>query len=174
MRLNDLGPDWMKRGLRCVVAIVASVFAVVGQSPASTPRTTPPEFVDALNSAFGKQTTQRATHAKGVVLLGRFTPAATAAGISKAVHFSKTVPVTVRFSDNTGIPAISDKAGPARAGDPVPAPGRHRDGSRDPFVQRVPGEERGGHENIFDGGRGECGGPGTDPGAEVHRGPPGR
>ena len=32
--------------------------------------TTPESFVDALNSAFGKQTTQRAAHAKGVVLLG--------------------------------------------------------------------------------------------------------
>jgi len=36
--------------------------------------TTPESFVDALNSAFGKQTTQRAAHAKGVVLLGRFVP----------------------------------------------------------------------------------------------------
>ena len=34
--------------------------------------TTPESFVDALNSAFGKQTTQRAAHAKGVVLLGKF------------------------------------------------------------------------------------------------------
>jgi hypothetical protein len=28
--------------------------------------TTPESFVDALNSAFGKQTTQRAAHTKGV------------------------------------------------------------------------------------------------------------
>ena len=33
--------------------------------------TTPETFVDALNSAFGKQTTQRAAHAKGVVLFGK-------------------------------------------------------------------------------------------------------
>jgi hypothetical protein len=35
------------------------------QEPAMA--TTPESFVDALNSAFGKQTTQRAAHAKGVV-----------------------------------------------------------------------------------------------------------
>ena len=40
----------------------------------SAMETTPESFVDALNSAFGKQTTQRAAHAKGVVLLGRFVP----------------------------------------------------------------------------------------------------
>ena len=49
--------------------------------------TTPESFVDALNSAFGKQTTQRAAHAKGVVLLGKFVPAAEAASVSKALHF---------------------------------------------------------------------------------------
>ena len=42
--------------------------------------TTPESFVDALNSAFGKQTTQRAAHAKGVVLLGKFVPSAEARG----------------------------------------------------------------------------------------------
>jgi catalase len=44
--------------------------------------TTPESFVDALNSAFGKQTTQRAAHAKGVVLLGKFVPSAEAASVS--------------------------------------------------------------------------------------------
>jgi hypothetical protein len=34
--------------------------------------TTPESFVDALKLAFGKQTTQRAAHSKGVVLLGKF------------------------------------------------------------------------------------------------------
>jgi hypothetical protein len=41
--------------------------------------TTPESFVDALNSAFGKQTTQRSAHAKGVVLLGKFVPSTEAA-----------------------------------------------------------------------------------------------
>jgi catalase len=70
--------------------------------------TTPESFVDALNSAFGKQTTQRAAHAKGVVLLGKFVPSAEAASVSKALHFKHEVSVTVRFSANSGIPKIAD------------------------------------------------------------------
>ena len=70
--------------------------------------TTPETFVDALNSAFGKQTTQRSAHAKGVVLLGKFVPSAEAASVSKALHFKHEVPVTVRFSANSGIPKIAD------------------------------------------------------------------
>ena len=70
--------------------------------------TTPESFVDALNSAFGKQTTQRAAHAKGVVLLGKFVPSAEAASVSRALHFKYEVPVTVRFSANSGIAKIAD------------------------------------------------------------------
>jgi catalase len=69
---------------------------------------TPESFVDALNAAFGKQTTQRSAHAKGVVLLGTFVPSAEAASLSKALHFKHEVPVTVRFSANSGIATIAD------------------------------------------------------------------
>jgi catalase len=70
--------------------------------------TTPESFVDALNAAFGRQTTHRSAHAKGVVLLGRFVPSPKAAGVSKALHFHHEVPVTVRFSANSGLPKIAD------------------------------------------------------------------
>ena len=83
-------------------------------APTGTPRITPGEFVDALNGAFGKQTTNRATHAKGIVLLGTFKPTSQAAGLSKAPHFKQAVPITVRFSDNTGIPTLADAAPQAR------------------------------------------------------------
>jgi len=69
---------------------------------------TPESFVDALNSAFGKQTTQRSAHPKGVVLLGTFVPSAEAESVSKALHFEHEVPVTVRFSANSGILKIAD------------------------------------------------------------------
>jgi hypothetical protein len=78
---------------------------------------TPPEsFVDALNSAFGKQTTQRAAHAKGVVPLGKFVPSAEAASVSKALHFKHEVPVTVRSraalgSGKTIVGAPAEKLG---------------------------------------------------------------
>jgi catalase len=68
----------------------------------------PTDFVDTLNSTFGKQTTNRATHAKGIVAQGTFTPSESAQSLSKAPHFRQAVPVTVRFSDNTGIPTLSD------------------------------------------------------------------
>jgi catalase len=66
-------------------------------------------LVDALNSVFGKQTQNRAIHAKGVLLEGRFTPTPAAAELSKAPHFhSDSVPITVRFSNFAGIPTLSD------------------------------------------------------------------
>lgn len=52
----------------------------------------------------------RANHAKGIVLTGNFTPSAKAPTLSKAVHFKQAVPVTVRFSNPTGNPTISDVA----------------------------------------------------------------
>ena len=103
------------------IIFVALVFMASGQQahgqtpePTATPRITPGDFVDALNGAFGKQTTNRATHAKGIVLLGKFTPASDAAALSKAPHFKQAVPITVRFSDNTGIPTLPDAAPQAR------------------------------------------------------------
>jgi len=70
---------------------------------------TPAQLVDALNAVFGKQTDNRAVHAKGVVLEGKFTPSPEAASLSKAPHLQSTaVPVTVRFSDFAGVPAIPD------------------------------------------------------------------
>lgn len=51
----------------------------------------------------------RFMHAKGVVVNGTFTPAPGARAISTAAHLrGGPVPVTVRFSDGTGIPTIPD------------------------------------------------------------------
>jgi len=70
---------------------------------------TPAQLVDALNAVFGKQTDNRAVHAKGVVLEGKFTPSPEAAGLSNAPHLQSTaVPVTIRFSDFAGVPTIPD------------------------------------------------------------------
>jgi catalase len=69
----------------------------------------PAQLVDVLNAVFGKQTDNRAVHAKGVVLEGKFTPSPEAASLSKAAHLQSTaVPVTVRFSDFAGVPTIPD------------------------------------------------------------------
>lgn len=51
----------------------------------------------------------RFNHAKGVVVTGTFTPTPAARTISKAAHLAGgVVPVTVRFSDAGGVPAIPD------------------------------------------------------------------
>lgn len=56
----------------------------------------------------------RANHAKGIVVQGEFVPAKSAAGLSKAVHLqTKPSPVTVRFSNATGVPTIPDADGNA-------------------------------------------------------------
>jgi catalase len=69
----------------------------------------PTELVDALNLVFGKQTYNRAVHAKGIVFEGRFLPSSSAATLSKAPHFQKdAIPMTIRFSDFAGISTISD------------------------------------------------------------------
>jgi len=77
---------------------------------AAVEKATPETFVDAQNLAFGKQTTQRATHAKGIVAVGRFQPTAQAANVSRAPHFKQAVSITVRFSNNTGLPKLADAA----------------------------------------------------------------
>ncbi len=67
------------------------------------------KLVDALNALFGVHPGFRATHAKGVICEGTFTPNAAAASLCRAPHLAGgTTPVTVRFSDFTGIPNIPD------------------------------------------------------------------
>jgi catalase len=69
------------------------------------------EMVGALHSAFGEHH-ERAVHAKGVVVTGTFTPAASASAITKAPHLQKsvgTITIIGRFSNFTGFPDISDK-----------------------------------------------------------------
>ncbi len=73
-------------------------------------------IVDAFNTIFGSHPGYRAAHAKGIVCEGTFTPATAAVSLSRAPHFQRdSVPVTVRFSDSTGIPNIPD-------GDPNASP----------------------------------------------------
>ena len=67
------------------------------------------QIVDALNKAFGVHPGFRANHAKGIVAEGSFKASPEASVLSKAALFSgKPIPVTVRFSDSTGIPNLPD------------------------------------------------------------------
>ena len=63
----------------------------------------------------------RPAHAKGLFCVGTFTPAPEAAALTRAAHAAwPSTPVTVRFSDSTGLPAIPDndpgKSGPRGLG----------------------------------------------------------
>ena len=67
------------------------------------------QIVDAFQNLFGKHPGQRVNHAKGIVAEGSFKASPEAAGLTRAVHFQPgTVPVTVRFSNATGIPDLPD------------------------------------------------------------------
>ena len=58
----------------------------------------------------------RPAHAKGLMCIGTFSPSPQAAGLTRAPHASRpSTPVTVRYSDSTGIPIIPDND-PARSG----------------------------------------------------------
>jgi len=62
-----------------------------------------------FDQLFGLHPGFRAAHAKGVLLAGVFTPAAGAQSLTKAPHATRSsTPVTVRFSNSTGIPQIPD------------------------------------------------------------------
>jgi catalase len=57
----------------------------------------------------------RPVHAKGLLLSGSFTPAASATELTRAAHITRpSTPVVVRFSDSPGLPDIPDNVPDAR------------------------------------------------------------
>jgi catalase len=90
-----------------------SAIAAESATDAAAVAATPAQMVGALRTAFGTHHA-RAVHAKGVILEGSFIPSAEAKQLSQAGLFAAgTIPVTVRFSDFTGIPDIPDTVGDA-------------------------------------------------------------
>ena len=62
-----------------------------------------------FDAIFGLHPGFRPAHAKGTLLTGTFTPAAGAAALTRAPHLNRpSTPVTVRFSNSTGLPALPD------------------------------------------------------------------
>ena len=97
MREHALVAALVMFGLACPTAIRAEDRPVEEQ------------IVDAMNKAFGTHPGFRANHAKGIVVEGSFNASPEAAGLSRAVLFNgSTIPVTVRFSDSTGVPNLPD------------------------------------------------------------------
>lgn len=62
-----------------------------------------------FDAIFGLHPGLRPAHAKGVLLTGTFSPSPEAASLTRAPHAGReSTPVTVRFSDSTGLPLIPD------------------------------------------------------------------
>jgi catalase len=71
----------------------------------------PEEIVDAINEISGVHPGHRAAHAKGTLLKGTFTPNGNGSALTSAAHMdAQPVPVTARFSNGGGDPAIPDYA----------------------------------------------------------------
>jgi catalase len=67
------------------------------------------QLLDAMDEMFGLHPGFRPAHAKGLMCSGTFTPSAQAAELTRAPHASRpSTPVTVRYSDGTGLPNIPD------------------------------------------------------------------
>ncbi|HEY3836087.1 MAG TPA: catalase family peroxidase [Bryobacteraceae bacterium] len=67
------------------------------------------DLLEAFDKINGPQPGYRAAHAKGILLSGTFTPSPAAKTLTRAPHLQRdSTPVSVRFSDSTGIPVIPD------------------------------------------------------------------
>lgn len=67
------------------------------------------QLLDALDALFGLHPGYRPAHAKGLMCSGTFTPSPGAAELTRSPHATRpSTPVTVRYSDSTGVPTIPD------------------------------------------------------------------
>jgi catalase len=67
------------------------------------------DLLQQFDDIFGYHPGFRPAHAKGIMLTGKFTPSPEGTGLTRAPHVTQpSTPVTVRFSNSTGVPAIPD------------------------------------------------------------------
>jgi catalase len=67
------------------------------------------DLLQQFDTIFGLHPGFRPAHAKGTMLKGTFTPSPDAVSLTRAPHIRRdSTPVTVRFSNSTGIPLIPD------------------------------------------------------------------
>jgi catalase len=67
------------------------------------------DLIAQFDTMFGQHPGLRPAHAKGVLLAGRFTPSSEAAELTRAPHIARdSTPITVRFSNSTGLPLLPD------------------------------------------------------------------
>lgn len=67
------------------------------------------DLIHQLETMFGEHPGFRPAHAKGTMLNGTFTPTREAGSLTRAPHMNReSTPVTVRFSNSSGVPMIPD------------------------------------------------------------------
>ena len=67
------------------------------------------DLIQQFDKIFGLHPGFRPAHAKGAMLTGTFTPSPAATSLTRAPHLNQpSTPVSVRFSNGTGIPVIPD------------------------------------------------------------------
>jgi catalase len=67
------------------------------------------DLLNQFDTLFGLHPGFRPAHAKGIMLTGTFTPSPDAASLTRAPHITRdSTPVTVRFSNSTGLPLLPD------------------------------------------------------------------
>jgi catalase len=72
------------------------------------------DLLKVFDQIFGLHPGYRAAHAKGLLLTGTFRPSPEAKSLTRAPHALRaSTPVTVRFSNSTGIPDLPDNVGDA-------------------------------------------------------------
>jgi catalase len=72
------------------------------------------DLLKQFETMFGPHPGFRPAHAKGLMLTGTFTPAKGAQELTRAPHVARaTTPVTARFSNSTGLPALPDNVAEA-------------------------------------------------------------
>ena len=72
------------------------------------------DLLQVFDQIFGLHPGFRAAHAKGLMLAGTFAPASGARALSRAPQVTRpSTPVTVRFSNSTGLPDLPDNVGDA-------------------------------------------------------------
>ncbi len=72
------------------------------------------DILKQFEAMFGAHPGYRPAHAKGLMLTGSFKPAASAQSLTRAPHAVRaSTPVTVRFSNSTGLPALPDNVAEA-------------------------------------------------------------
>src|SRR5882762_10278321 len=67
------------------------------------------DLLEQFDTIFGLHPGFRPAHARGTMLKGTFAPSSKAPTLTRAPHIQReSIPVTVRFSDSTGIPLVPD------------------------------------------------------------------